>query len=473
MNYIVNLQQKKFERNKVRILINVESLGVLLPEDILKLEYYGDYEHALKVIEMRLKKSIPNVLRERLEYEKIRIERLKDEYIYSYDDAVALGQKEIKGFSRTELEELKDLGYADWAYVDGNVKFQRRFLANIIKTYPNIKDRFLGCDEAKAETEKISKALEDTIDEIIEKGKKSYYIRIKSKVKLMKETSETGKTVKVYIPIPALCQQVKNINIIKTEPQVKFVSPVDYPQRTVYFEKEVCGEDEFSVEYSYENHVVYNSLDAEKVPENQPDFDTEELAPHIVFSPYLKKLATEITLDEKNPLKKARAIYDYITTKVYYSFVREYSTIENIPHYAALNLKGDCGIQALLFITLCRLSGIPARWQSGLYVNPYYVGSHDWVQFFIEPYGWLFADCSFGGGAYRAGNTKKWNFYFGNLDPFRMPANSKFQYALAPGKKFLRADPYDNQRGEVEYQDKAVYFDGFEAESSIVEMYEI
>ena len=53
-------------------------------------------------------------------------------------------------------------------------------------------------------------------------------------------------------------------------------------------------------------------------------------------------------------------------------------------------------MQALLFITLCRMSGIPARWQSGLYATEFYTGCHDWAQFYIEPYGWVFADPSFG-----------------------------------------------------------------------------
>lgn len=37
-----------------------------------------------------------------------------------------------------------------------------------------------------------------------------------------------------------------------------------------------------------------------------------------------------------------------------YSFVRPYMAITDIPGYAASGWKGDCGIQALLFVTLCR-----------------------------------------------------------------------------------------------------------------------
>ena len=39
---------------------------------------------------------------------------------------------------------------------------------------------------------------------------------------------------------------------------------------------------------------------------------------------------------------------------------------------------------ALTFITMCRIAGVPARWQSGLYVAPDSVGSHDWAEFYTR-----------------------------------------------------------------------------------------
>ncbi len=195
--------------------------------------------------------------------------------------------------------------------------------------------------------------------------------------------------------------------------------------------------------------------------------------PHIRFTPFLVELVKTIIGDEKNPLLKARKIYNYITQNVQYSYVRQYAAITNIPEYAAYNLKGDCGVQALLFITLCRIAGIPARWQSGLIVNPYNIGCHDWTEFYIEPFGWIFADLSFGGSALRRGNKKRWNFYFGNLDPFRMVANSEFQYDFYPEKKFLRQDPYDNQTGEMEYLDRPIFQNEYEVIQEIIEVKKI
>ena len=42
------------------------------------------------------------------------------------------------------------------------------------------------------------------------------------------------------------------------------------------------------------------------------------------------------------------------------------------------------------------------------------------------------------------------DFYFGNLDPWRMVANRAYCAPFSPEKKFPRADPYDSQRGEME-----------------------
>ena len=78
------------------------------------------------------------------------------------------------------------------------------------------------------------------------------------------------------------------------------------------------------------------------------------------------------------------------------------------------------------------------------------MGSHDWAQFYLEGWGWLFADCSYGGGAFRCGSEKRHAFYFGNLCPMRMAANRSYQAELEPALTGLRVDPYDNQSGELE-----------------------
>ena len=425
----------------------LDFLVVDLPEDVDKLVAFGDFSKANELIDLYMSRSIPQVLKNRLAFEKDRLERLQREYLYSFDEAFSLVAQDIEDFTKEELHSLKDERYADWIFRDGQVFFHQRFLNNLIKVHPTIEKR-MGGPKPK---DKSAEILETAMDDLVTKGKVKYLIQVKTGVKLKDEFVKEGELIKVHLPIPRKAQQISNIKILSTSHKPKAVASPYHPQRTVYFEETCQRNQEFTVEYSYESTLSYNELSSVDFAEHQPTFYTEEWLPHIRFTPFLKELAREIVGAETNPLIQARRIYDYITKNVQYTFVRQYASITSIAEYGAYNLKGDCGIQALLFITLCRIVGVPARWQSGLVIDPYRIGCHDWAEFYIEPYGWLFADPSFGGDGYRKGNERKWNFYFGNLDPFRMVANSEFNYPLHPAKDFLRDDPCDNQIGEVEY----------------------
>ena len=212
------------------------------------------------------------------------------------------------------------------------------------------------------------------------------------------------------------------------------------------------------MEFSYTHRMPWFDLRTADVCAEQPKFYVDEMLPHIQFTPTLRALAEELRGDEKNPLLIARRIYDYITTNVKYSYMREYLLMENISEFCAVNRRGDCGVQALLFITLCRILGIPARWQSGNAVKPGgSVGSHDWAMFYVAPWGWLYADPSYGGGAKRRGDELLCSHYFGNLDPFRMVCATEVQQPFSPEKIFLRDDPYDNQTGEAEWEDQPLH----------------
>ncbi|WP_312699719.1 transglutaminase-like domain-containing protein [Sedimentibacter sp.] len=448
------------------LLKDLKYLKVDLPEDVLKMKMNGNFAEAVRLIDLRLNKQIPVAMRKRLESEKEIINTIKNEYSYTFDEALKLCQDNIKDFTKEELVFLQEDSQADWILVDGQVKFNDSFYGSLLVTRADLRERLFdkeGWDNKRAEY------LDANIRDMKENGGASYYIRLKASLKIKDEYARVGEKIRVYMPVPANCQQ-KNIKIIKTIPEAVYISYENHPSRTAYFETILQEDMEFSVEYSYESHLKYNDPDPAKVSSQQPAFDTHEFEPQIMFTPYIKELAGEIIGDETNPLIKARKIYDYITQNVKYSYMRAYSTINNIPEYCALNLKGDCGVQSLLFITLCRCAGIPARWQSGLAVTPYHIGPHDWAQFYIEPYGWMFADPSFGGDAFRIGNMDKWNFHFSNLDPFRMVANSELQHEFDPPKQYFRHDPYDNQEGECEYEDRGIRREEFRRKFELIEM---
>jgi len=128
-------------------------------------------------------------------------------------------------------------------------------------------------------------------------------------------------------------------------------------------------------------------------------------------------------------------------------------------------------------MTLCRLNGIPARWQSGWDTTPDDEIIHDWTEIYLRPYGWIPVDPDLGVLATRYYVTlsleerrRLRDFYFGGLDHFRMAANSDHCQALRPAKRHPRSDNVDFQRGEVEWRGGNLYFDSFSSEFAVVEI---
>lgn len=443
---------------------DISWVKIPLPDDVLRLKNAGNLKAAEQTINCMLSGFLPECMRKRLELEK-QIMGIMDvgEYPYSQSDALKMLNEAFTDFREEELNELIAASAADWIYINGEVHFHKLFLDNIVKTRPDYRMR-LKNNEEDASNAKKQKQLDDNISYMKQYGSRTAKITIRASIRINKQAERVGEKVRVHLPLPAKSRQNSDIQILEASPEIMITAPADAEQRTVYFETELKPDQEFYIRYTYLNHVDYVELNQKQAEDIQPEFYTGEQAPHILFTPFMKELLAEIKGDETNPVIIARKIYDFITVKMKYSFVREYAALDNISEYAAKNLKGDCGVQAILFITLCRLAGIPARWQSGLYASELYTGCHDWAEFYIEPYGWLYADPSFGGSAYRLGQTERWNYYFGNLDIYRMAANREIQSEFIPPRKSFRADPIDNQRGEVEYEDHGLGFSEFTAE---------
>ena len=506
---------------------DIENLACDLPEDILKRKWHGDFKGANRLIGLWMEKDIPAGLRNRLILEREILKRLPAEYPYSYKEAFAKLRESVPDMTEEEFCRLQDQGRIDWIYVDGEERFFNRFVETLLKVNRSIKERAdrayaVGecaarectgeeyaagectgeeyaarectggaCADGRRASEKCTgerhtggvtdkcrppavtqekQALLDVIRQIREKGEAEYSFRIRASVHIKNESFQAG-PVKVHIPVPAESRQLRNIRILAASSEEYDQAASDSPQRAVCFQEDMRENHEFWVEYSYVNKVDYVEMKRSEVqPADPEEFaeDLKEQLPHIRFTPFMHALAKKLTEGLENPLEKAWSIYDHITTHVEYSFVRSYFTIENLAEYAAVGGKGDCGIQALMFITLCRIAGVPARWQSGLYTTPFSAGCHDWAQVYIAPYGWRYVDCSFGGSAHREGDEERRRFYFGNLDPFRMVANSRFQQEFDVQKRFLRADPYDNQRGEAEYEDRGLDFEDFTWKAEIL-----
>ena len=432
------------------------SLSVGLPADIERRRQHGDYGGAIRLIDRRLSEDLPEALRRCLIVEREILLRTPRDYPYDREQALAVIRADIPGLTEEEFDELVDARRIDWIYVNGEERYIRSFYGTLCKAYPDFAARAGRGDRAEkrnAEGLTEKQVIGREIDAMRRNGSSSWRIRMRASIRVRDGSFVPGARLRAWLPIPSpAARQISDVEILSCgAPCV--IAPEDAPQRTAFFEDAPRENRTFFVEYAFTNTVSYTDAYGGKGAPGTPGTDLGEIPPHIVFTPYIRFLAESLTAGRKEPLDKARSIYDFITKNVRYSFMREYFCLENISESAARDLRGDCGVQALLFITLCRCAGVPARWQSGRTASPMDTGMHDWAEFWAEPYGWLFADPSFGGGAFRNGDEERRRFYFGNLDPFRMAANTAFQQPFMPPSTQWRRDPYDNQAGEMETEE--------------------
>ena len=131
--------------------------------------------------------------------------------------------------------------------------------------------------------------------------------------------------------------------------------------------------------------------------------------------------------------------------------------MKNIPMYVIENKHGDCGMQALIFITMARMNGIPTHWQSGWWLAPGEKNLHDWCEIYIEPYGWVLVDQDI--GLQPSDDERVRWFNLGSTVPWRWIVNEDFSDHFYPAKIHHRSETVDFQRGEVEWRGGNLYFD--------------
>ena len=443
-----------------------------LPEDIRRCKESGRYQEAIRLIDLRLvQPGLPQALKGSLLYQKDICQHILEEFPYSKADALGLIRKRIPDFEEELLDRYLDERRIRWIYCEGEVRIFDRFFASLCKTVPDFAKRaeirLPGVESAQSGS-KTDDLLETAIRKIRGTGSMSNRIRIRATVRLKDQHFTPGMLLRAHLPIPAACPQQSDIRIEKIQPEGAVLGPEDAMQRTIRWEGNWQENPTFLVEYSYTHTARYtDAYHGTGIP-GKYDFDLQEQPPHLVFSPYIRALCRELTEGLTDPLEKARAFYDFITKNMGYTYMPSYVLLENIAEECAKSFTGDCGVFAALFITLCRCAGIPAQWQSGLTVEPDFIGGHDWTRFYAEPYGWLFADPSYGVSAQRLGREDRRQFYFGNLDPYRFVANSAFQAPLSPRKEHPRADPYDNQLGEIETVDHGFAFSDYERTKEVL-----
>lgn len=142
-------------------------------------------------------------------------------------------------------------------------------------------------------------------------------------------------------------------------PETGKLAPENAAQRTICWEENMEENHEFYVEYSYVHTARYHDVSTMKADAVQPDFDTQEQAPHIVFTPFIRSLVEMLTEGVTDPLEKARIFYDFITLNMKYTFMPV--LLHSRVH------PGFCGAQLhrrLRCVCPALYHHVPLRWHS-------------------------------------------------------------------------------------------------------------
>ena len=399
---------------------------------------------------------------------------------YSLDEAGLLAKvrKSIPDATVREVQRWAKASSVRYRMIDGQKLYFRREPSNIFLFCDEAKQRRAQAGNAPAEAKwQLTGHLKTIADEAERTGKAEVQpVRHRFSYTLTLRTNapgiKVGSLVRVWLPYPQEYRQQRDVKLISASPEPKLIAPSVVegnpvsggPQRTVYFEQQVTDPAqplEFKEVFEYNSFAYYPRLDEAKVQPLPADWNGAclgERPPHIVFTSGIRKQVARIIGQETNPLAKARLIFRWVSANVPWNAEDEYCIIPSLVLKGFTAGRGDCGIQNTVYITMCRMAGIPARWQSGWETKPLADwGMHDWAEIYLAPWGWLPADASY--GVQKSADPRIADFYCGHQDSYRMIVNLDWGRDLFPPKPSLRSEPADFQRGEVEVDGQNLYYD--------------
>jgi transglutaminase-like putative cysteine protease len=451
-----------------------------LPDSqIATLQEAGKLSEVEDLIRSQLAAIDPESARaESLRFELERTRRIRLDYRVTESRLWELLQENVEGITRDEFDTWLAEGRFDSKEIDGVRLFVGPSVANLFHRHYDLNPRRLKplgktwADFLNSHSEEVREEFAADPNNLL--PERHFRIRMQNIVR-PNEVPE-GEQVRLWMVYPQDFAHQSRVHLETATPAPLFVNAPDYPVRSLYFEQPSRGAEEtiFEAVYTLSTRPRLIPIDPALVaaaPQSGPEtaWFLREQPPHVQFVPELRELVDSIVGAETNPAIRARLIYDWIATNIRYSFAREYSTLHNISLYCYTNRYGDCGQITLLYMTLCRIAGIPARWQSGWVIYPHYQNLHDWCEIWLAPHGWVPVDPNYGistespGFAHLTPEARAAlrDFYFGGMDAYRLVINRDHGFPHFPAKQHFRSDTVDFQRGELETAKGNLYFNQF------------
>jgi transglutaminase-like putative cysteine protease len=434
---------------------------------IMQLISKGDFAQAEELLKQQITDlSAPITSEAAIQLEILR--RTRHDFSLTGKEVLSQLEEIIPDVTQADVDRWREAGDLQARIIDGEQRYFRNAVGNLFRFSDDARQRRKsgGRPEKKFDLDSLIVKLVDLADtsESAEVYPVKHHVRYELVVNKGNPRLKPGAIVRAWLPFPQAYRQQRDVKLVRSEPVHRAISDNGSPHRSIYFEESITSPDKpprFVAEFEFVTSAYCPRLDPARAELSDTKSDiyrqyTSERPPHIVFSPEIKRLAAEIAGSETNPLKKARLVFHWVSNNIPWCSEMEYSIIPNISDKALKARRGDCGVQGLTFITLCRAAGVPARWQSGWQTKPGDWNMHDWSEFYVEPWGWLPVDASYGVRKHDDPGVR--DFLCGNMDPYRLIVNLDYARALAPPKTSFRSEPNDFQRGEIEIDGHNLYF---------------
>jgi len=441
----------------------------VLLDDVIAHVDHGEFKAARASIDKGLAGSTLTAdERTALQFEAERMQRIELDFSLSEAEARDRVRSQIPDLRAEEFASWDAAGLLEHRVIDGSRRYFNRAPSNLFRLSEQARARRAKQTPLNdGPLEKAHPHHREIRDAVLASHKTSVAprrVRVTQSVTVEADAVPAGETVRAWVPYPrALPGQQENIRYVSSEPPQHTLAPESTLQRTIYFERPArAGQPTtFSVTYELTIFGQYHPVDPAKVTPVEPTRELTpylgERPPHIVFTDDLRKFSRQVVGDERNPYRIAEKLF-LAVDRIPWAGALEYSTIRNISDYALHAGHADCGQQTLLLMTLLRLNGIPARWQSGMiFSDGDYDNLHDWGWLYLAPYGWMPMDVTF--GKLDAGDPQLDLFYLGGLDAYRIAFNDDYSQPFTPAKQHFRSETVDLQRGEVEWRGGNLYFD--------------
>jgi hypothetical protein len=386
-------------------------------------------------------------------------------------------EKSYGHFTSEEKTMWEKKGWLEWRMINGEKKYFNRADTNLIilKMFWEQKDERISNIAADPNmifqlkhTEQVLKSSDDRHTPVIPVSMKITYT-----ITVHPDVIQEGEIIRCWLPWPKESNpRQQDVKLLSTSNPNYTIAPDTSIHRTVYMEEKSRKgiPTVFQISFLYRSSAQYFNLSRLKIqPYDKKSANylkyISEQPPHICFTDEIKQLADSISGNEDNPASVLRKIYYWFKENIPWTGALEYSIVPNIPEYVMKNHRGDCGMQTFLFISMLRYKGIPVRWQSGWKVPPGDKNLHDWCEVYFEGIGWVPVDVSY--DLQKSENALIKDFYLSGIDSYRLIINDGIAGPLHPEKLFMRSEPYDFQRGEVEWTGGNLYFDKWDRNMKI------